>query len=81
MPLAPSAVGRLTRGIIVSVTPLEPEWEGFVGLAVSNAPPLPAKICADNKGKYLRQRGITIPNLECATIVPHSGAITAPTLL
>ncbi len=63
MALAPSAVGRLTRGIIVSVKPLEPEWEGFVGLAVSNTPPLPAKICADKKGEYMRQRGITIPKL------------------
>lgn len=63
MALVPSAVGRLTRGIIVSVIPLEPEWEGFVGLAVSDAPPLPVKICADKKGEYMRQRGITIPKL------------------
>lgn len=63
MALAPSAVGRLTRGIIVSVIPLEPEWEGFVGLAVSDAPPLPVKICADKKGEYMRQRGITVPKL------------------
>ena len=34
-------------GIIVNVTPLEPEWEGIVTLEVSNTTPLPAKIHAD----------------------------------
>src|SRR6266446_312537 len=34
-------------GIIVNVTPLEPEWEGFVTLEVSNTTPLPAKIYAN----------------------------------
>ena len=34
-------------GIIVNVTPLEPEWEGIVTLEVSNTTPLPAKIYAD----------------------------------
>ena len=33
-------------GIIVNVTPLEPEWEGIVTLEVSNTTPLPAKIHA-----------------------------------
>ncbi len=33
-------------GIIVNVTPLEPEWEGIVTLEVSNTPPLPARIYA-----------------------------------
>ena len=33
-------------GIIVNVTPLEPEWEGFVTLEFSNTTPLPAKIYA-----------------------------------
>jgi dCTP deaminase len=33
-------------GIIVNVTPLEPEWEGVVTLEVSNTTPLPAKIYA-----------------------------------
>jgi dCTP deaminase len=33
-------------GIIVNVTPLEPEWEGIVTLEVSNTTPLPAKIYA-----------------------------------
>jgi len=33
-------------GIIVNVTPLEPEWEGHVTLEFSNTSPLPAKIYA-----------------------------------
>lgn len=33
-------------GIIVNVTPLEPEWEGHVTLEFSNTTPLPAKIYA-----------------------------------
>jgi len=33
-------------GIIVNVTPFEPEWEGLVTLEVSNTTPLPAKIYA-----------------------------------
>ena len=33
-------------GIIVNVTPLEPEWEGIVTLEVSNTTPLPARIYA-----------------------------------
>jgi dCTP deaminase len=69
-------------GIIVNVTPFEPEWEGYVTLEISNTTPLPAKIyanegiaqviffeaqrvCAisyaDKKGKYQKQRGITVP--------------------
>jgi dCTP deaminase len=31
-------------GIIVNVTPFEPEWEGYVTLEISNTTPLPAKI-------------------------------------
>lgn len=34
-------------GIIVNVTPFEPEWEGFVTLEFSNTTPLPAKIYAN----------------------------------
>ena len=34
-------------GIIVNVTPFEPEWEGIVTLEVSNTTPLPAKIYAN----------------------------------
>lgn len=33
-------------GIITNVTPLEPEWEGFVTIEISNTTPLPAKIYA-----------------------------------
>jgi dCTP deaminase len=34
-------------GIIVNVTPLEPEWEGVVTIEISNTTPLPAKIYAN----------------------------------
>jgi dCTP deaminase len=34
-------------GMIVNVTPLEPEWEGHVTLEISNTTPLPAKIYAN----------------------------------
>ena len=34
-------------GIIVNVTPLEPEWEGQVTIEISNTTPLPARIYAD----------------------------------
>jgi dCTP deaminase len=34
-------------GIIVNVTPFEPEWEGYVTLEISNTTPLPARIYAD----------------------------------
>ena len=71
-------------GIIVNVTPLEPEWEGHVTLEFSNTTSLPAKIYAnegvaqfiflesdevcetsyrDKKGKYQKQRGITLPKI------------------
>ena len=71
-------------GIIVNVTPLEPEWEGHVTLEFSNTSPLPAKIYAnegacqflflqgkeppiisyaDKKGKYMKQKGVTLPKI------------------
>lgn len=71
-------------GIIVNVTPFEPEWEGHVTIEISNTTPLPAKIYAnegiaqviffeaqncckvsyaDRKGKYNKQRGITVPTV------------------
>ena len=34
-------------GIIVNVTPLEPEWEGYITIEISNTTPLPAKIYAN----------------------------------
>ncbi|MEM7617505.1 MAG: dCTP deaminase [Pseudomonadota bacterium] len=85
-------VGKSTYarcGIIVNVTPLEPEWEGHVTLEFSNTSPLPAKIYAnegacqfiflkaenacglsyaDKKGKYQKQRGITLPLIDNATL-------------
>ncbi len=71
-------------GLIVNVTPLEPEWEGHVTLEISNTTPLPAKvyanegICqflflkgdsmpeisyADRSGKYMGQKGVTLPRI------------------
>ena len=71
-------------GIIVNVTPLEPEWEGQVTIEISNTTPLPARIhahegiCqflflqgssapevsyADRAGKYMRQRGVSLPRM------------------
>ena len=43
-------VGKSTYarcGIIVNVTPFEPEWQGYVTLEFSNTTPLPAKIYAE----------------------------------
>ena len=34
-------------GLIVNVTPFEPEWEGYVTLEISNTTPLPARIYAN----------------------------------
>lgn len=80
-------VGKSTYarcGIIVNVTPFEPEWEGYVTIEISNTTPLPAKIysnegiaqvlffessedCeisyADKKGKYMKQKGVTLPRM------------------
>ena len=71
-------------GIIVNVTPFEPEFEGHITIEISNTTPLPAKIYAnegiaqvlffqgdeqcevtygDRKGKYQKQRGITLPKI------------------
>ena len=49
-------------GIIVNVTPLEPEWEGHVTLEFSNTTPLPAKIYA-NEGacQFLFYKGEAAP--------------------
>ena len=43
-------VGKSTYarcGIIVNVTPLEPEWRGKITIEISNTTPLPAKIYAN----------------------------------
>ena len=71
-------------GLIVNVTPLEPEWEGQVTIEISNTTPLPARvyanegICqflflhgnepcevsyADRAGKYMGQRGVSLPRM------------------
>jgi dCTP deaminase len=34
-------------GLIVNVTPFEPEWQGYVTLEISNTTPLPAKVYAN----------------------------------
>ena len=43
-------VGKSTYarcGLIVNVTPLEPEWQGYLTLEISNTTPLPAKVYAN----------------------------------
>lgn len=60
-------VGKSTYarcGIIVNVTPFEPEWEGFVTLEISNTTPLPAKIYA-NEG--IAQVLFFVADAECET--------------
>ena len=42
-------VGKSTYarcGIVVNVTPLEPEWEGYITIEISNTTPLPARVYA-----------------------------------
>jgi len=52
-------------GIIVNVTPLEPEWEGHVTLEFSNSTPLPARIYA-NEGacQFLFLKGASEPEIS-----------------
>lgn len=54
-------------GIIVNVTPLEPEWEGYVTIEISNTTPLPAKIYA-NEGicQFLFLRSETVCEVSYA---------------
>src|SRR6056300_301536 len=54
-------------GIIVNVTPLEPEWEGHVTLEFSNTTPLPAKIYA-NEGacQFIFLKGNESPEVSYA---------------
>src|SRR6185369_8231120 len=53
-------------GLIVNVTPLEPEWEGQVTLEISNTTPLPAKVYANEgiagKGVVLEISSVTWPS-------------------
>jgi dCTP deaminase len=63
-------VGKSTYarcGIIVNVTPLEPEWEGHLTLEISNTTPLPAKIYA-NEGiaQLLFFQGDQVPSTTYA---------------
>jgi len=58
-------VGKSTYarcGIIVNVTPFEPEWEGYVTLEISNTTPLPARIYA-NEG--IAQVLFFVASTEC----------------
>ena len=54
-------------GIIVNVTPLEPEWEGHVTLEFSNTTPLPAKIYS-NEGvaQFIFLKGNEDPEITYA---------------
>lgn len=51
-------------GIIVNVTPFEPEWEGYVTLEISNTTPLPAKVYA---GEGLAQVLFFVAEEVCET--------------
>jgi dCTP deaminase len=52
-------------GIIVNVTPLEPEWEGHVTLEFSNTTPLPAKIYAnEGASQFLFLKGAAPPEVS-----------------
>ncbi len=63
-------VGKSTYarcGLIVNVTPFEPEWEGYVTLEISNTTPLPARVYA-NEGiaQVLFYRGEEAPEVSYA---------------
>jgi dCTP deaminase len=51
-------------GIVVNVTPLEPEWEGFITLAIVNASPVPAKVYS---GEGIAQLVFIRSQGECET--------------
>ena len=54
-------------GIIVNVTPLEPEWEGQVTIEISNTTPLPARIHAhEGICQFLFLRGDSPPEVSYA---------------
>ncbi|HQT65067.1 MAG: dCTP deaminase [Acidocella sp. 20-57-95] len=54
-------------GIIVNVTPLEPEWEGQVTIEISNTTPLPAKIYAgEGICQFLFLQGASAPEISYA---------------
>ncbi len=49
-------------GIVVNVTPFEPEWEGFVTISITNTNPFPAKIYA---GEGIAQVLFLCSDTEC----------------
>ncbi len=63
-------VGKSTYarcGIIVNVTPLEPEWEGHVTLEFSNTTPLPARIYAgEGVAQFIFLKGDTVCDISYA---------------
>ena len=66
-------VGKSTYarcGIIVNVTPLEPEWKGKVTLEISNTTPLPAKVYAD---EGIAQMIFLLGNTVCQTSYADKG--------
>ena len=51
-------------GVIVNVTPLEPEWEGFITISLINAGPIPVKVYAgEGIGQIIVLRAVN----ECKT--------------
>jgi len=63
-------VGKSTYarcGIIVNVTPLEPEWRGYLTLEISNTTPLPAKIYShEGLAQLLFFQGEEVPEVTYA---------------
>ncbi len=63
-------VGKSTYarcGIIVNVTPLEPTWEGYLTLEISNTTPLPAKVYAgEGISQLLFFQGDELPEIAYA---------------
>jgi dCTP deaminase len=54
-------------GLIVNVTPLEPEWEGHVTLEISNTTPLPARVYAEEGiCQFLFLKGDSAPEVSYA---------------
>lgn len=51
-------------GVIVNVTPLEPEWEGFITVALVNSSPIPATVYS---GEGIAQLVFIRAEIECRT--------------
>ncbi len=51
-------------GIIVNVTPLEPEWQGYITIALVNASPVPARVYS---GEGIGQALFILAESECRT--------------